>query len=97
MLNMLWVSDCLPEPVFVGIAFPLCLGGLGYDTQPSQTKDLKLVVEATLTNAWHIKAKTGWLIDRIMWPGGISYECACGVISQWDSTIKGLSFPLKDC
>ena len=31
-----------------------------------------------------------------MWPGGISYDVVydCGVIIQWDSTIKWLSYPL---
>ena len=28
-----------------------------------------------------------------MWPGGVSYDCACGVISQW-GTIKWLPDPL---
>ena len=27
-----------------------------------------------------------------MWPGGISYDCTCGVIFQFDSTIKWLSY-----
>ena len=29
-----------------------------------------------------------------MWPDGISYDCAWGVIFQWDSTLKWLSYPL---
>ena len=33
---------------------------------------------------------TGWPLARIIWPGGISYNCDCGVIFQWDSLIKWL-------
>ena len=55
-------------------AFAPCLAGPGYDSRPSQTKDFKLVVEAPLPNARHIKGSSmKKLIDaRIMRLGGIS-------------------------
>ena len=57
---------------------------------PSQTKDFKLVVEALLSNSRHIKGRSMQkLVDSLP---GISYDCAFGVIFQWDSTIKWLLY-----
>ena len=40
-------------------AFTPCLGGPGFDSWPSQSKDFKLVVEASLTYKGYFNAKAG--------------------------------------
>ena len=49
------VSGVLKGSWLSGRAFAPCLGGTGFDSRPSQTKDFKLVVESPLSNAQHIK------------------------------------------
>ena len=46
-----------------------------------------------------VVAKTGWpallfCCCKNNVTGGISYDCACGVLFQWDNTIKWFSYPL---
>ena len=76
-----------------------CLGGRGFNSRLSETKRFQIgSCIAPLSSVRYIKGSstkwTGWPGARIMWPVEISYDCACGVISQWDSTLKWLSYPL---
>ena len=53
----------------------------------------KLKLPCLMLDIWRVvQRKNCWAIAIIMWPGMISYNCACGMICQWDSTIKWLSF-----
>ena len=53
-------------------AFALCLGRPGFDSRQSQTKDLKFVVEAPLSNTQHKKGKK------------IGLTCCQNNVTGWD-------------